>query len=109
MLLSTRQGRVLALLGIVTLLAALSIWAAGPALGAYRIDDGSPMSASSVPQSTPLTWLPSRTDGFEGTYRAVYASREIFFGFFEEFVRTISIHEIVLCSVNRRCIGRLVS
>ena len=76
MLLSTRQGRALALLGIVTLLAALSIWAAGPALGAYRIDDGSAMSASSVPQSIPLTWLPSRTDGFEGTALAVYALNE---------------------------------
>jgi hypothetical protein len=76
MLLSTRQGRVLAPLSITALLAVLAIWAVFPALGVSAVNDGSPLSSMSVPQSPPLTWLPSRTDGFAGTALAVHALNE---------------------------------
>ena len=76
MLLSTRRGRIGAPLSITALVAVVAIWVVFPAMGASAVDDGAPLASRSVPQSTPLTWLPSRTDGFAGTAQAVYALSE---------------------------------
>jgi len=76
MLLSTPRGRFWVPLGVTVCLAVVAVWALFPASEASAVDGVAALSSASVPPSPPLTWLPSRTDGFEGTAGAAYALHE---------------------------------
>jgi hypothetical protein len=68
-----RSRKLLAAVGVIALWGVLLMLAFLPGMGVAARKEGTGQTAADAPQALPLTWLPSRTDGFDHTAHAVAA------------------------------------